>query len=209
MNRSHAVSLTLALFFGLCAVGCSSAPADSSSTCPVGSEGCACTTGGACDNGLLCASNFCVNAGSATSTTSTGTGTATDCPSNGDAGSAQPLPEAGPIDARPLDAMTPPAVLLGTWRGGRGGWPREVILRVDWTCGEVGSSCSYSVTHSTDVPTANTPWLVQERHECCINTLTDSGAFSTVVEIAAIDAKTMTTVERDGTSVTYVALTRE
>jgi len=31
--------------------------------CAIGSEGCACTAGGACDDGLSCLSNLCVNAG--------------------------------------------------------------------------------------------------------------------------------------------------
>jgi hypothetical protein len=33
---------------------------DDDDDCPVGSEGCACTSGGACDEGLVCLSNLCV-----------------------------------------------------------------------------------------------------------------------------------------------------
>ena len=36
---------------------------DDSGSCPVGSEGCPCTTGGGCDGALVCASNVCVRLG--------------------------------------------------------------------------------------------------------------------------------------------------
>jgi hypothetical protein len=44
---------------GVLAPGCGGG----SASCTVGSEGCPCTGGGACDNGLTCASNKCVNLG--------------------------------------------------------------------------------------------------------------------------------------------------
>jgi hypothetical protein len=36
---------------------------DPNQDCPIGSEGCPCTGGGACDPGLTCLSEVCVNAG--------------------------------------------------------------------------------------------------------------------------------------------------
>jgi hypothetical protein len=49
----------------LVAYGCVTAAdgEESEETCPVGTEGCDCTRGGACDPGLACLSDFCVDAG--------------------------------------------------------------------------------------------------------------------------------------------------
>jgi hypothetical protein len=45
-------------------VGDDSTGADASSdACSIGNEGCPCTSGGACNPGLACRSNFCVNLG--------------------------------------------------------------------------------------------------------------------------------------------------
>jgi hypothetical protein len=75
-------------FLGMVATGisCVAALAQCSSdksaeTCTIGSEGCVCTKGGACDPGLTCLSNRCVNElsstteGGSTSTSATTTGT--------------------------------------------------------------------------------------------------------------------------------------
>lgn len=51
------VSLTLAFVFFF---ACSD---ESTSDCPVGSEGCDCTSGGGCDKDLVCRSNICVDLG--------------------------------------------------------------------------------------------------------------------------------------------------
>jgi hypothetical protein len=81
MNTKHLVAATLlALTAGLVLVpACSSS---NTNTCAIGKEGCPCTTGGACDPGLLCLSAHCVllEGGLPTTTgtaTTTGTGTAT------------------------------------------------------------------------------------------------------------------------------------
>jgi uncharacterized delta-60 repeat protein len=51
-------------FFGvLFGVGCNGDKDAGGDECPVGSEGCPCTAGGACDAGLTCLSNTCVDAG--------------------------------------------------------------------------------------------------------------------------------------------------
>lgn len=73
------VALTLALVL---VPACSSS---NTNTCAIGKEGCPCTTGGACDPGLLCLSAHCVSlegglsgaTGTATGTTGTTTGTGT------------------------------------------------------------------------------------------------------------------------------------
>jgi hypothetical protein len=59
-------------------------------TCPVGSEGCPCTTGGGCDPNLQCLSNTCVEVPAATtSTTAPTTGGATTSADTGSASEAQ------------------------------------------------------------------------------------------------------------------------
>lgn len=61
--------------------------ASTDTTCPVGSAGCACTGGGSCDPGLLCASSRCVDPDQGTSgdVTTTGPGPSTsDATSGGD-----------------------------------------------------------------------------------------------------------------------------
>jgi hypothetical protein len=57
------IRLSLVLLFivgGLFGGACGD---DGGNTCPVGSEGCPCTSGGSCDGALVCASNVCVNLG--------------------------------------------------------------------------------------------------------------------------------------------------
>ena len=88
-NRRARGSSTRALLFSAAAVGLlASAPfsgcaasddneTSSGNDCSVGSEGCPCTNGGACDPGLVCLSNLCVNpvpAGSGGASTGTGAG---------------------------------------------------------------------------------------------------------------------------------------
>ncbi len=78
-----------ALLSAAAPLGCGDDSVQSSTNadCPVGSEGCPCTDGGACDGELSCLSDVCVDAGSgatgttagggSTGTTTAGTGTAT------------------------------------------------------------------------------------------------------------------------------------
>ncbi|PRP96776.1 hypothetical protein ENSA5_35500 [Enhygromyxa salina] len=73
-----------AFFVGLTLEGCKD-------PCVIGSEGCDCTAGGACDPGLTCLSSLCVNAGpnpdensSADETTGTATNTTSTSPETGD-----------------------------------------------------------------------------------------------------------------------------
>ena len=56
-------SLFAAILLGP-ACGDSTAGSGETGTCPVGSVTCPCTSGGACDNGLVCLSNLCVDPGS-------------------------------------------------------------------------------------------------------------------------------------------------
>ncbi|MBI4952789.1 MAG: hypothetical protein HY908_12210 [Myxococcales bacterium] len=85
------------LHLGLCWMclglfaSCAGSKATNKDSCPIGSETCACTTGGSCDPGLECLSNICVNpnpnhggggsgAGNTSSTTTTtGTGGSQNC----------------------------------------------------------------------------------------------------------------------------------
>jgi len=73
---------TGALILGLACGDTGSATTDTG-TCQVGSEGCACTTGGGCDPGLTCLSDLCVDADNPTSGDPTASGTGT---SNGPGG---------------------------------------------------------------------------------------------------------------------------
>lgn len=61
--RRSLSAITLGAALGAC-TGPSSNTTTTSETdtgsCPIGSEGCPCTTGGTCDTGLVCASNLCV-----------------------------------------------------------------------------------------------------------------------------------------------------
>ncbi len=58
--HSHA-AVSMGVLLSAVALGCSSSN-DSNNTgkCPIGTEACACTMGGACDPGLECRSNLCV-----------------------------------------------------------------------------------------------------------------------------------------------------
>lgn len=62
--------------------------------CPVGAEGCACTEGGACDLGLACLSDFCVDfggaggAGGATAVASQVSGAASQSAASGSSGAS-------------------------------------------------------------------------------------------------------------------------
>src|SRR5688500_8916586 len=49
------------VFWAGCAAGGSNGGSSSGGECAVGSEGCSCATGGACDPGLQCLSNLCVD----------------------------------------------------------------------------------------------------------------------------------------------------
>ena len=69
-------SLFGALLLGL-ACGDTTAGSADSDTCPVGSVTCPCTSGGACDTGLVCLSNLCVDPGGGESTQATPTSTGT------------------------------------------------------------------------------------------------------------------------------------
>jgi hypothetical protein len=79
--------------------------------CDVGSEGCECTTGGACNNGLICLSNLCVNAGPAelgdeTSVSGDGDGDSGDGDpgdGDGDSGDGDGEPGDGDGDQTKLD----------------------------------------------------------------------------------------------------------
>ncbi len=66
-GRQLRKGLTTGAVFGALLVAlsaCMSESASGSPDCAVGTEGCACTAGGACDPSLQCLSNFCVNTGS-------------------------------------------------------------------------------------------------------------------------------------------------
>ena len=69
-------SLLAAFLLGL-ACGDNTAGTADTGTCPVGSVTCPCTSGGACDSGLVCLSNLCVDPGSDTTQGSSPTTTAT------------------------------------------------------------------------------------------------------------------------------------
>lgn len=60
--RIHLVACCVMASLGLFAVSCSSSGGNAAS-CSVGTEACACTSGGACDPGLTCLSGLCVDAG--------------------------------------------------------------------------------------------------------------------------------------------------
>ena len=77
MNSNHILSVGAVVLLGgfVWSTGCGSDPVAGGSNCAVGSEGCACTPGGSCDNGLTCLSSKCVNAGAAgTGGSAAGTG---------------------------------------------------------------------------------------------------------------------------------------
>ncbi|HZO16826.1 MAG TPA: hypothetical protein VFB62_26295, partial [Polyangiaceae bacterium] len=89
MRRYVAWGLWLAGTLWLVDCAASNIPEDDGTSCPVGSERCPCTNGGACDSGLECLSGLCVDptpgnggAGGATSTGggfSNGSGGQTNC----------------------------------------------------------------------------------------------------------------------------------
>jgi Protein of unknown function (DUF1566) len=54
--------IVLVLLIALFIIGCGDSDCDTD--CEIGSEGCQCTSGGACDDGLTCLSDLCVNTGS-------------------------------------------------------------------------------------------------------------------------------------------------
>lgn len=72
------------------AYGCAAGgETDTNGECPVGSETCPCTTGGACDPGLMCLSNICVDpnnstGGGGSGTGGSGTGGSGDCIPDGE-----------------------------------------------------------------------------------------------------------------------------
>ena len=59
----HAFALASTAYLG------TACPAPTADQCDVGTEGCECTPGGACDPGLTCASNTCVDLGDGTTET--------------------------------------------------------------------------------------------------------------------------------------------
>jgi len=91
MYRSVTTALALASFSLM------ACPAEAEPTitgCAIGSEGCECTGGGACDPGLTCFSNLCVNASS-----------------GADAGATDVRPDTGTGDLPPVDVPTVDVVL--------------------------------------------------------------------------------------------------
>lgn len=81
----------MAAFWSVCiAYGCAAGgDTDEDTQCPVGSEGCKCTTGGACDPGLQCLSSICVDPNNPTGSGGGGTGGGTgtggqDCVPDGE-----------------------------------------------------------------------------------------------------------------------------
>src|SRR5690606_23999005 len=75
--------------------------------CDVGSEGCECTTGGACNPGLTCLSKLCVNAGPNPDELGdeSGDDTNTDAPGDGDPGDGDPGDGDGDTGGPKLDSM--------------------------------------------------------------------------------------------------------
>lgn len=79
------------------------------SICPVGSEGCACTPGGTCDEPLVCASKVCVSTVDTTGGSGVTTSTTSDQTSN-----ATIAGECSPADDRPNDKCDPDAPYCNT-----------------------------------------------------------------------------------------------
>jgi hypothetical protein len=182
---------------------CSSAAPDA---CAIGGEGCACTGGGACDDGLTCASSICVRAGGVATAGSTATAGSpgTGGPGSGSAGGAGGS-----------SVAAPPAILIGTWTYSPESGPCY-NFRVDSTCA-IGvthtcdkARCTYGVAGGATLPTLSAPWLIQLRFDCCAGPLGEGGAYSRVMEVAAIDDQSLTYVDRfdDGT-LRFNALTRQ
>jgi hypothetical protein len=101
----------LALAFAGVSAFCVSLTLESckAASCDVGSEGCECTTGGACNTGLVCLSNLCVNAGPdelGEETNDSGDGDPGDGdPGDGDPGDGDPGDGDGDGDGPKLDSM--------------------------------------------------------------------------------------------------------
>lgn len=77
MKFRRLLVLVVAVLLGTVAVG--ACGDDDSGNCPVGSEGCPCTTGGACDGTLVCASNLCVRFGADADADADADGSTTAC----------------------------------------------------------------------------------------------------------------------------------
>lgn len=75
MRSGLSAGLWLGAWLGAAAIGaaCGSAGSAEDGACPVGSLECSCTAGGACDPGLLCIDDRCINAGVGTGDDDPGT----------------------------------------------------------------------------------------------------------------------------------------
>ena len=117
--RKLALSLTglTAFLVGFVLQGCN--PPDD---CVIGSEGCDCTAGGACDPGLTCLSMTCVNAGNATMTLGNEDETTSDSDTN--MTNTNPTGDGDPGDGDPGDGDPgdgDPGLKLDTIGGTEGG----------------------------------------------------------------------------------------
>lgn len=100
--RLAAAAVPVGFLFGVACTGPYMSTTEGMSTgdvCPVGSEGCACTPGGTCDEPLICASKVCVSAVDTTGDTPVTTTSA----SSDETGSATVAGECSPADDRPSD----------------------------------------------------------------------------------------------------------
>lgn len=104
-----AACLSLGALFGACTgplPGSTETMESESVGCPIGSEGCPCTKGGTCDQGLVCASNKCVVA-----EVTTGPESTTDATTGTETSNATIAGECSPADDRPhpdqCGAVTP------------------------------------------------------------------------------------------------------
>jgi len=94
-----AACLSLGALFGACTgplPGSTETMESESVGCPIGSEGCPCTKGGTCDQGLVCASNKCVVA-----EVTTGPGSTSDATTGTETSNATIAGECSPADDRP------------------------------------------------------------------------------------------------------------
>jgi len=159
---------------------------DTDSSCPVGSAGCACTGGGSCDAGLVCAASRCVDSGQATTSMAETTADVTtdgettegpDCNPNGGGSvdvacpSEQPYCVAGEcVDCNGLscDAVSP---TLPFCDPGTGLCAACLCNDASPVCDPVAHTCSKCDAHSdcpdsacdletgACLPAANTLWV--------------------------------------------------
>lgn len=118
------------------AAGCAQAADDA---CPVGTEGCECTLGGACDPGLLCLSSFCVDPDGAGG----GGAHATSTTSSKAASTTGVTTAAGTTSAGPTTGVTSASATTGggvttaatTTSGGTCSVPDPAVVMGCTTCG--------------------------------------------------------------------------